>query len=277
MDHNPTNTIPRDNTSLKTLLTGQKAKPHAYLPLIKTLPVFADLSEQALNDLLPFARVQTLTKGIHVFEQGEKIDFYRVIVQGWVKLFIGRDSGEETVVQVLSKGDSIMDAAIFLDIPSTVGAQIVQDTIVFSIPADKIRNVIANNSTLANAALNSIARYSQSLIQQMEHSRLMSAKERVGWFLLKTGLEQNKGKTTTITLPFDKTVIASYLDMTPETFSRTLKKFRDKGFVIENTTITKPDSKALCLYCDQGLAEVCAFKNDPDCPQKEDRQAKGSV
>jgi len=51
---------------------------------------------------------------------------------------------------------------------------------------------------------------------------LKTATERVGWFLLKLGMEQNAGKANAITLPYDKTTIASFLDMTPETFSRTL-------------------------------------------------------
>jgi hypothetical protein len=79
-------------------------------------------------------------------------------------------------------------------------------------------------------------------------------------------MEEGSQNAASIRLPYDKSLIASYLDMTPETFSRTLKKFRDKGFRIENDTVTQPHPKALCAFCDQALSNACKFRDQPDCP-----------
>ena len=168
---------------------------------------------------------------------------------------------------MLSAGDSLMEAAVFLNIPSLVSAQVVQDAKLLSLPAPIIRQSLKDNKDLALNMIGGLSMRSQGLIRQIEHSRLKTATERVGWFLLKLGMEQSGGKANAITLPYDKSTIASYLDMTPETFSRTLKKFKNNGFHIHNDKITKPDPEALCRFCDEALSEACVFKDQPSCPQ----------
>ncbi len=184
-----------------------------------------------------------------------------------MKLYKSTEAGDEAVLQMLSAGDSLMEAAVFLNIPSLVSAQVVQDAKLLSLPAPIIRQNMADNRNLALNMIGGLSMRSQGLIRQIEHSRLKTATERVGWFLLKLGMEQNGGKANAITLPYDKSTIASYLDMTPETFSRTLKRFKNKGFRIQNDKITKPDPKALCVFCDEALSEACIFKDQELCPQ----------
>ena len=239
----------------------------SHMPIIKTLPVFSKLSKKDLADLMKHADIRSCEKGKLLFMQGEILSRYYLILEGWVKLYKSTDAGDEAVLQMLSSGDSLMEAAVFLNIPSLVSAQVVQNTKLLSLPAPIIRQSLSDNKDLALNMIGGLSMRSQGLIRQIEHSRLKTATERVGWFLLKLGMEQSGGKANAIILPYDKSTIASYLDMTPETFSRTLKRFKNKGFHIQNDKITKPDPKALCSFCDEGLAETCIFKDQPLCPQ----------
>lgn len=238
-----------------------------HMPVIQTLPMFSKLNEKDLAVLLKHADIRSYEKGKLLFMQGEILSRYYLILEGWVKLYKSTDAGDEAVLQMLSSGDSLMEAAVFLNIPSLVSAQVVQDAKLLSLPAPIIRQSLADNKDLALNMIGGLSMRSQGLIRQIEHSRLKTATERVGWFLLKLGMEQSGGKANAITLPYDKSTIASYLDMTPETFSRTLKRFKNKGFHIQNDKITKPDPKALCSFCDESLSETCIFKDEPLCPQ----------
>ncbi|MCF6329357.1 MAG: cyclic nucleotide-binding domain-containing protein, partial [Henriciella sp.] len=240
-------------------------EPH--LPIIRALPAFSKLENDELSKLLSHADLRTFEKGKLLFLQDEPLSRFYLILKGWVKLFKGSDSGDEAVLQMLSSGDTLMEAAVFLDIPSTVSAQVVQDVVLLSLPAPIIRQSLSENRKFALNMINSLSMRSHGLIRQIEHSRLKTANERVGWFLLQLGIEQSGGKSSTITLPYDKSTMASYLDMTPETFSRTLKQFRNKGFRIHNDKITQPDPDALCKFCDETLAETCVYKDKPSCPK----------
>ncbi len=238
-----------------------------HMPIIKALPIFSKMSDVELSGLLQHAELREYEKGKLLFMQDETLSRYYLILQGWVKLYKSSEAGEEAVLQMLSSGDSLMEASVFLNIPSMVNAQVVQKVRLLSIPAPIIRQSIINNKKLALNMIGGLSMRSQGLIRQLEQSRLKTATERVGWFLLKQGIEQSGGKANVITLPYDKSTIASYLDMTPETFSRTLKKFKNKGFQIQNDQITKPDPKALCYFCDEDLSTACIYKDNKSCPQ----------
>ena len=258
----PTDIAVRSTTPAKR---HSMIEPH--MPIIRALPAFSKLEESELDTLLSHADLRTYDKGKLLFLQGEPLSRFYLILKGWVKLFKGSGSGDEAVLQMLSAGDSLMEAAVFLNIPSTVSAQVVQDAVLLSLPAPIVRQSLMDNRKFALNMINNLSMRSHGLIRQIEHSRLKTASERVGWFLLQLGIEQSGGKSSTITLPYDKSTMASYLDMTPETFSRTLKQFRNKGFRIHNDKITQPDPDALCKFCDETLAETCVFKDKPSCPQ----------
>jgi len=259
----PTNPKPISITNV----TEVSSRLERHMPIIQSLPVFSKLSEKDLAQLLKHADIRSYDKGKLLFMQGETLSRYYLILEGWVKLYKSTNSGDEAVLQMLSAGDSLMEAAVFLNIPSIVNAQVVQTTKLLSLPAPIIRQNMADNKNLALNMIGGLSMRSQGLIRQIEHSRLKTATERVGWFLLKLGMEQTGGKGSAITLPYDKSTIASYLDMTPETFSRTLKRFKNRGFSIHNDKITKPDPKALCTFCDEPLSEACIFKDQEACPQ----------
>jgi CRP-like cAMP-binding protein len=248
-------------------ITEVPSRLERHMPVIQSLSVFSKLGDKDLAQLLKHADIRSYDKGKLLFMQGETLSRYYLILEGWVKLYKSTDAGDEAVLQMLSAGDSLMEAAVFLNIPSMVNAQVVQNAKLLSLPAPIIRQNIVDNKNLALNMIGGLSMRSHGLIRQIEQSRLKTATERVGWFLLKLGMEQSGGKGTAITLPYDKSTIASYLDMTPETFSRTLKRFKNRGFSIHNDKITKPDPKALCAFCDDSLAETCIFKDKKICPQ----------
>ncbi len=238
-----------------------------FIPLLRSLPLFTRLGDEAFERLLGQGDIRRFERGRLLVIHGEPTTRYYVVLSGWVKLYKGTESGEEVVLQMLTSGDSVQDAAVFLNAPAPVSAQIVEDAVLFSVPAPLIRRAVRENAELAVSMLDSLSQRSENLIKQMEQSRLHTAPERVGWFLLKRQLEDGGPRVGTIVLPYDKSLIASFLDMTPETFSRTLKRFRERGFVVENNTIVLPAPYRLCEYCDSALGEICKFRGDEGCPK----------
>jgi hypothetical protein len=54
--------------------------------------------------------------------------------------------------------------------------------------------------------------------------------------------------------------------MKPETFSRTLKRFKDNGFKINKNSVILPSISALCGFCDHDLSAICDKHGTNDCP-----------
>lgn len=249
---------PSDNRSAQSSVAP-------YSDLIRSLQLFSGISAGNLDHLLHHGQVREFRKGKMLFLEGEQANRLYVILKGWVKLFKGTAAGEETILQMLSSGDSIMESAIFLNTTFPVSAQVVEDATLLSLPAPMIREQVRGNNELALNLLASMSYRSQSLIRQIENARLKSADERIGWFLLKLLLEQGL-VSRCVELPYDKSLIASYLDMKRETFSRALKRLKEKGFRIENNTVVIPSLASLCGYCDTETAAVCDRHGTPDCP-----------
>lgn len=243
---------------------------------IQTLPLFKGLPESTLSDLFRNASVGSYKKGKLLFLEGELPNRLYIILDGWIKLYKGNSNGEETIVQMLTSGDMIAESAVFLNAPFPISAQVAKNAQILSMPAPIIRENVKTNNDLAINVLTAMSVHSQLLIQGLESIRLKSATERVGWFLLKLLLEQGRVPDM-VELPYDKSLIASYLDMKPETFSRTLKKFKQKGFEIRKDAVILPKVKALCGFCDSDVAAICSRHGTEECPNPDCISTKDEI
>ncbi len=175
--------------------------------------------------------------------------------------------GEESVMQMVGPGKPIIETSILLNSPFPASAQATNNAKILSIPASIIRESIKDNQNLARNMLASMANQSKDLINQLGQLTLKTAKQRVGWFLLNLLLKDNK-QSNNINLPYDKSLIASYLGMKPETFSRVLQSLKDdEELDIKRNVITLSDAFSLCQYCDGETASKCVHHNSDKCTE----------
>ena len=245
--------------------SGIESGVRAYMDKIQALPLFAGLDADTLQDILKYARIVSHNRGAMIFMQGEQASRFYIILEGWVKLFKGNADGQESVLQVMSAGDGLLETVIFNNTPFPVNAQAVDNVKLLSIPASIIREKLQHNKELAINMLATVAGRSQAMISQFEQLTLKTVTQRVGWFLLKLFLE-NGERTKNLKLPYDKSLIAAYLGMKPETFSRTLQTLKEQGIDIGRNAVSLPDVFALCNYCDTELATKCTRHNTDECP-----------
>jgi CRP-like cAMP-binding protein len=259
-------TAPEPTKEKQTKETS-KGRMARYRPFLKTLPTFSSLEEAELDELLSFAQIREHGKDKLIFLRDEPATRLYIVLDGWVKVYNGLETGEEAILQMLGKGETLLESAVFLNVPAPISAQVVEPALLLSIPAPVIRQRLQSSPTLALNMLNTVSLRSQRLVHQIELSRLKTAQERVGWFLLRIALNQDE-RDHVLHLPYEKSIIASYLDMRPETFSRTLQKFRKDGFEIASDHVTVPDDRALCKFCDVELASQCDHEGSSICPRQ---------
>ncbi len=229
-----------------------------YKDLILSLQLFSGIPVENLYVLLRNSQIRHFKKGKLLFLEGEQTNLFYVVLKGWVKIFKNTITGKEAILQMLGCGETILESVFFLNTSLPVSGQVVEDATLLYIPASFLREQIKTNTELTINLLSTMARNSQELLRQIENVRMKTVEERIGWFLLKLLLEQGC-VSRYITLPFDKSLIASYLNMKRETFSRALKHLKKKGFKIENNTIIIPELNALCNFCDSYMNTNCAI------------------
>ncbi len=244
---------------------GIASSVRGYMDTIRVLPLFAGLKPEVLQCILKYARIVSHQKGAIIFMQGEQASRFYILLEGWVKLFKGNADGQESILQVMRAGDALLETVIFNNAPFPLNAQAADHVTLLSIPASLVREQLQHNKDFAMSMLSTIAGRSQTLINQFEQLTLKTVTQRVGWFLLKLFLE-NGERTKNLKLPYDKSLIAGYLGMQPETFSRTLQTLKEQGIDLGRSTINLPDVFVLCAYCNMDLASKCSRHGTKECP-----------
>ncbi|WP_420825417.1 nitrate- and nitrite sensing domain-containing protein [Phaeovibrio sulfidiphilus] len=228
--------------------------------VIRALPLFAALSGAELAGLLRHGAVRRLPKGRLLFLEGEQPHHLYIVLSGWLKVFKATPDGEEAVLQMLGEGCALMESSVYLDRPLSASVQVAQDATLLSLPAPVLREQIRSSNSLALGVLTSMASNSQKMIRQIESSRLQSVDDRLGNFLL--GLLNDQGRVSrSIRLPYDKSLVASGLNMKRETLSRALGRLKAKGWRVESNTVVIPTLSALCGHCDPALSAECPSRD----------------
>jgi len=222
--------------------------------LLAAVPLFAEDDEAALGAVLSQSQVIEPDKNETLFIQGQEAASLYVVLSGWVKLFRETGDGKEAIAGLCTHGDLFGEAVLYRHATYPFGAQAVSDSIILRIPASLVRERIKTDGEFAARLLEAVGQRLNALELHMEHLTVMSAPQRVGCFLLKLCKGMGK-KDVRIMLPYDKTLMATYLGMKLETFSRTLAQLREVGVNVNREQIVIEDVGRLQEY----VCGSCSF------------------
>ena len=231
---------------------------HLYLDFLSGLALFDSIQGQEIESILSLIKEKNYRKGeMFSIDLDSRPRLY-ITYDGQFKLTKVNERGDEMILRVVNKGEVIspMHFSHYYD----VSAEFVKDTTLFYLSEDKVNDLIKSNPLFAKNIINMLAESVQSLMMTAEVWRLKNTKERLGWFLASVNTN-NLGK-----LPISKSLLASYLGMTPESLSRALRKLKDEGISIENKAIKMQTGKELCSYCDRVIGTNCNLFGSKDCP-----------
>lgn len=218
--------------------------PATIAATLAQVPLFSDLPEHDRLHLAHATRPTQLSKGEILFHRGEACEGVYVVVNGQLKLSLLAANGMEKVVELIRAGQTCGEALMFLDKDYIVTASALSDTQVLHVGKIAILQGLAQDAHFARRMLAGLSRRMHGLICDIEAYSLASASQRViGWVLSQT--EHDSG-TITLQLPTSKQILASRLNLTPETFSRILRDLNTQGLLaVEGRTFIVPDVAAL--------------------------------
>jgi CRP/FNR family transcriptional regulator, dissimilatory nitrate respiration regulator len=216
--------------------------------IVRRLPLFASLPPDALVKLLEGARVREYAKGDVLFRRDDPARNFYVVLAGWVKLYRLTEDGEEAVIHVFSRGDSVAEAAAFLGRAFPASAEIAEPARVLHIPTAVFLDELRSTPAIAINMLASMSRHLHQLVVEVEQLKTRSATRRVVEFLLR--LCTIREGPQVIALPYDKNLISGRLGMKPESLSRILAKLREMGVRTEQNRIIISDVAVLVRYCE---------------------------
>ncbi len=189
--------------------------------ILRRIPLFLELSPEQVEQLAAQTREKRLHKGEMLFQKGDQPRGFYAIVYGQMKLAFPSATGNEKVVEILGPQQSFGEAVMFMDRPYPVFAESLADTLLLHIARSAVFDMLAKDPSFARRMLAGLAVRLHGLIRDVESYSLRSSTQRViGFLLQRTGPGDDEAGPVEIDLPTSKQVIASRLNLTPETLSR---------------------------------------------------------
>jgi len=215
--------------------------------ILSRLPLFQELSPEQIAALEPACRERRLAKGEMLFQKGDILKGFFVVVFGQIKLAFPSSQGNEKVMQILGPRQSFGEAIMFLNRPCPVFAEGLVDSLLLQIASTPVFELLEADPLFARRMLAGLSMRLHSLVQDVETYSLRSSAQRVvGYLLQQCPQEGACVGSFDISLPTSKQVIASRLNLTPETLSRIFHDLTVNGLIgVSGKQITIKDAKQL--------------------------------
>lgn len=216
---------------------------------ISARPLFKDSRESFIATLAGQGRIIKANKGQVLFMNMDDADKFFIVIGGWVKLYRETIDGAQAVVDILSAGHMFGETSIFENDTYPYSAEATESAEIIVLPLSVLKTEIDESPSFARAMLSAMARYRTQQDRELEHRTLQNASQRIGCFLLRLANQDQQGQVV-ISLPYDKSLVASRLGMQPETFSRALSKLKKAtGMEVSGGKITIGRLEDLSEYC----------------------------
>ncbi|WP_159084513.1 Crp/Fnr family transcriptional regulator [Dongshaea marina] len=226
------------------------------VPYLLGLKLFRDLSEQELEILLIPSQIKHFSESAMLLMEGSRPEFICVLLSGQARIYRADENGNEAVTRMLQAGETMFENVLFDERPSAVNGQVIREAEILFIPARAVHKLLEQSQAFAKNLIQILAERTNQMMHRVEQVAIHTASYRLGAYLLGT-MKQQQVIDGSFTLQFDKSMIAKYLGMTPETFSRAIANLRKQGIEVlqQQIVLTEPD--ALCQFCDSFCAPHC--------------------
>ena len=201
--------------------------------LLTHIPLFNGLAADEIARIARSTREIHATKGDILFHKGDPCTGFHLLVYGQIKLAFTSPQGSEKVVEIIGAGQSFGEAIMFMDKPYIVFAQALADSLLLHVSKAAVYEELQRDHNLCRKMLAGMAMRLHQLMNDVESYSLHSGKQRIiGYLLRELAEEDQNGTNVAVTLPTNKGIIASRLNLTQEHFSRILHELSDLGLIV---------------------------------------------
>ena len=157
-----------------------------------------------------------------LFYEGDAPTYLYVLLQGTLKVYKTNHKGQQIFLHQFYPGGLVAELANFENIPYPATAEFMSDSEVLCIDYKALEHDFFKNPEISFEIIKSLIAKHKILIDVIQKEVILTADAKVAKFILENG---ELFKT------LKNTQVASILNLTPETLSRTLSKFKSSSMI----------------------------------------------
>jgi CRP/FNR family transcriptional regulator, dissimilatory nitrate respiration regulator len=238
--------------------------PLNVVEILQNCSLFAEVNARGFQRLATIARLCNFRKGQIIFRENEACPGVYIVGQGTVRVFKTGAGGKEHVLHLVGPGETFAEVAAIGNFDLPASAEAMEKTTCVLLPQERFRQTLAEDHELCFGVMTSLTIWVRRMVMMVEDITLRDAAGRLARFLLDTqktanaksrdgkdeGRKNNRDKAdgdksngdkkngdkengNIVKLPGLKRHVASHLNLTSETFSRTLRRLVAAGLILE--------------------------------------------
>lgn len=215
---------------------------------LEEIPMFSALDDRYLKELQNAVHVKHYTKDSIVFYEGDESEYLHILMDGDVRLYKTSPKGSQIQINRLHAPSLIAEFACFEKEVFPATCEFVTDGAIGLLHFDVLYRYL-NQPAFSLELIKSLTSKVMLLSSLVHKETILSSEAKVADLMIKKIAIFNRLKNNEI---------ASILNLTPETFSRILTKFKKEDIIfVENHVLKVLNTDALYSIVDTNTMKEC--------------------
>ena len=198
--------------------------------------LFQELSKQELISIDRFKKTISYRKGEIICHEGAGIKEIMYLKFGLVKLYKKSLNNRDQIISIAKPLDYVSLLTVFSNSTYQYSITAIEDSIICSFDADKIRELVLNNASFGVSIIEKVGKTYDEIIKLTFEIKRRHLRGRIAYILL--NFSNHIYYKDTFDLPISRREIAELIEMTTENVIRILSEFRkDKIIGIDGKQI----------------------------------------
>jgi len=216
---------------------------------IQDIPMFSDLDKKFHKELKESLYLKRFTKNSIVFYEGDESDYFYILLDGSVKLYKTSPKGSQVQIKRMKAPDTIGEYACFEKKPFPATCEFITDGVMGLLHFDKVYKYL-DDKAFALGLIKSLTSKVMLLSSLIHKETILSSEAKVADLMLENIAIFNRLKNNEI---------AGILNLTPETFSRIITKFKKESIVkVEKNRLRVLNEEALNIIVETNTVKECS-------------------
>ncbi len=218
--------------------------PNDTVELLGRVPLFAELSQQELEQVVSVAIPRSFEKGVRVFHEGDDSDACYIVRSGDLRVTREHSDGRAIALATLSSGDFFGELAMLDGGARSASVETLSDAELLALPAIDMRRVIAAHGEIAAKLIVALTRRLRETNERVARQSFQTVPSRVAGVLAQLIAEEAIPEDRDgITVRMTQADLAQLAGTSRESVSRFLATLERAGVVIVGrgrVTIVEP-------------------------------------